>query len=79
MMGLWTRWTVTENHASRRIRMNTAQKTRSERESSLLPHDDAKMFVEETPLCPRCLSEVYNLQFCPSCHEMLVEENHSGC
>jgi len=79
MMGLWTRWTVSEKHASRRIRTNIVLKSRNARESSPLAHDDAKMFLEETPLCPRCLAEVYNLQFCPSCHEMLVEENHSGC
>jgi len=80
MMGLWTRWTVSENHASPSIRMNTAQKARSDRESSLLPHgDDSKMCVDETPLCPRCLAEVYNLRFCPNCHAMLVEVNHSGC
>ena len=53
-----------ESYMSRRTSANPRQKAGCDGESRR---------------CPKCRAEVYNLQFCPSCHELLFEENYSGC
>ena len=71
---------LSNNQVSRGVlRSGPVKPARGRESSACVNGEDARFYFEETPLCPNCLAEVFNLQFCPSCHVMLVEEHHSGC
>ena len=73
IMSLWGRKTFREHPVSGRTGTNSPQISGGSPASRTAQND------AEPRRCPKCRAEVYNLQFCPSCHRPLFKECYSGC